>query len=119
MERMKPLLNDSTDRGTGGESVLYACPAEDVLRLISGKWKPQILQLAYQGPIRFNSLLRKIPASNKQSLSVALHELEEGKILDKNIVSQKPLHIEYRLTKKGWAVMPVFGVAARAGKIEE
>jgi DNA-binding HxlR family transcriptional regulator len=113
----KALLDNQPDATPPvGDSILYACPAEDVLRLISGKWKPQILHLASQGPIRFNGILRRIRGSNKQSLSVALHELEEGRVLDKNIVSQKPLHIEYSLTEKGLAVLAIFRAAALAAK---
>jgi DNA-binding HxlR family transcriptional regulator len=120
MEGSKPLFdaqkNLTAPSDGQGEGVLYECPAEEVLRLISGKWKPQILQLASQGTIRFNGLLRKIPGSSKQSLSVALHELEEGRVLNKNVVSLKPLHIEYQLTEKGRAIMPIFSVAAIAAR---
>jgi DNA-binding HxlR family transcriptional regulator len=99
-----------------GESVLHECPAEDVLRLLSGKWKPQILQLAAQGSVRFNSLLRKIPGSNKQSLSVALRELEEEHVIVKTVISEKPQHIEYNLTDRGKAMMPIFSLAARVAR---
>jgi DNA-binding HxlR family transcriptional regulator len=99
-----------------GESVLQECVAENVLRLLTGKWKPQVIQLASQGTVRFNSLLRKIPGSNKQSLSVAIRELEEANVLDKKIVSQKPLHIEYSLTERGRAMIDVFRVAASVAK---
>ena len=87
------------------------CPAEGVLRQISGKWKPQILKLASKSEIRFNSLLKKLPGSSKQSLSVALRELEEANLLQKIVISQKPLHIEYHLTERGKAMMPIFAVA--------
>jgi DNA-binding HxlR family transcriptional regulator len=116
MDRSTILLDDCGKPASTGESVLYACPAEDVLRLISGKWKPQILQLAYQGTIRFNGLLRKIPGSNKQSLSVALHELEGAQMLSKKVVSEKPLHIEYVLTERGMSLMPIFRMAAEVAR---
>lgn len=84
------------------------CPAEGLLKMLSGKWKPQIFRLAVDGPIRFNTLLREIAGANKQSVAVALRELEEVELLTKNIISQKPLHIEYRLTEKGHSLIPVF-----------
>ena len=84
------------------------CPAEALLRNLSGKWKPQIFLLALQGPVRFSTLLREIKTSNKQSVSVALKELEEAGLLDRNVVQQKPLHVEYSLTEKGRAMIPVF-----------
>lgn len=85
-----------------------SCPAEYLLKILSGKWKPQIFRLALDGPIRFNTLLRQIEGSNKQSIAVALKELEEQSLLEKTIIQQKPLHIEYMLTEKGRTLIPVF-----------
>jgi len=84
------------------------CPAQALLKTLSGKWKPEIFRLAMVSPIRFNTLLRDIQGANKQSLSVALKELEETELLEKKIISQKPLHIEYNLTEKGKLLIPVF-----------
>jgi DNA-binding HxlR family transcriptional regulator len=84
------------------------CPIEGLLKTLSGKWKPQIFQLAFQGPLRFNSLLRQLPQSNKQSLSVALKEMEEAGLLTKTVVREKPLHIEHSLSERGQAMTGVF-----------
>lgn len=84
------------------------CPAQGLLKLLSGKWKPEIFRLAVEAPLRFSSLLRQIQGSNRQSLSVSLRELEETGLLEKVVISQKPLHIEYYLTEKGKSLIPVF-----------
>jgi DNA-binding HxlR family transcriptional regulator len=84
------------------------CPAEALLKLLSGKWKPQILRLAVEGPVRFNSLLKKLAGSNKQSISIALKELEEADLLIRTIIKKKPLHIEYTLSQRGRAMIPIF-----------
>ncbi|KQB40145.1 Transcriptional regulator, HxlR family [Flavobacterium daejeonense] len=84
------------------------CPAEGLLKMLSGKWKPQIFRLALNGALRFNTLLRQMEGSNKQSVATALRELEEQGILEKVMVKQKPLHIEYYLSEKGKALVPVF-----------
>lgn len=84
------------------------CPAEGLLKSLSGKWKPQVFRLAVEGPLRFNSLLRQLEGASKQSLSVALKELEEQDILQRTVVQKKPLHVEYHLTEKGQALIPVF-----------
>lgn len=83
------------------------CPAEALLKSLSGKWKPQILRLADEGVLRFNSLMKVLPGANKQSVSVALKELESEGILVKTIVSIKPIHIEYSLTEKGKEIIPL------------
>lgn len=84
------------------------CPAQAFLKLLSGKWKPEIFRLAVDSPVRFSRLLRELEGSNKQTLSVALKELEEAGLLQKNIIKQKPLHIEYGLTEKGKSLITVF-----------
>lgn len=84
------------------------CPAQGLLKSLSGKWKPEIFRLAVEAPLRFSTLLRLIEGANKQSLSVALRELEEAGLLEKVMVQQKPLHIEYHLSAKGQSLIPVF-----------
>lgn len=90
------------------EQTADECPAEGLLKQLSGKWKPRIFLLAVDGPIRFNALLRDIKGASKQSIATALRELEEFGLLEKNIIQQKPLHIEYTLTEKGKSLIPVF-----------
>lgn len=84
------------------------CPAETLLKLLSGKWKPQIFRLATQTPLRFSFLLKTLDGANKQSIAVALRELEQAELLEKEIICPKPLHIEYRLSAKGQQMIPVF-----------
>lgn len=82
------------------------CPAEELLKSIAGKWKPQILRLAIDSPVRFNALLRQLEGSNKQAIATALKELEVEDILTKQTIQLKPLHIEYSLSEKGKKIVP-------------
>ncbi len=84
------------------------CPAEETLKLLSGKWKPGIFRLACDGPVRFSTLMRELTGANKQSITSALRELEADELLVKTIVREKPLHIEYHLSQKGEAIVPIF-----------
>jgi len=61
------------------------CPAENLLKQLSGKWKPQIFRIAQAGPVRFNSLVRQLEGSSKQATAMALKEMEEHGILEKKI----------------------------------
>jgi DNA-binding HxlR family transcriptional regulator len=94
---MKKELNDNN-----------GCPAEGLLKQLSGKWKPQIFRFALEGPVRFNTLLRDLQGANKQSVATALKEMQESGLLDKNTIALKPLHIEYTLSEKGKSLVPVF-----------
>jgi len=96
MTTMKNMSEDQT------------CPAQALLKLLAGKWKPEVFRLAVLAPVRFSFLLRQIKGSNKQTLSVALKELEEAGLLEKIVLRRKPLHIEYFLTEKGKSLIPVF-----------
>ncbi len=87
---------------------LERCPTEELLKLFSGKWKPWILRLAVESPLRFNTLLHQLHGSNKQSVAAALKELVEAGLLVKTVVKLKPLHIEYCLSEKGRAIISVF-----------
>lgn len=96
MTTKKEIINNET------------CPAQALLKSLSGKWKPEIFRLAVDSPLRFSSLLRQIEGSNKQTLSVALKELEEVGFLQKVVIKEKPLHIEYYLTENAKVLIPVF-----------
>ena len=84
------------------------CPAESLLKQLSGKWKPQIFRIALTEPLRFNSLLRQMEGSSKQAIAVALKEMEEQDLLKKTVIKLKPLHIEYTLSERGRLLIPVF-----------
>lgn len=84
------------------------CPAEGLLKLLSGKWKPQIFRLAVEGPLRFNTLLKQISGSNKQTIAVSLKELEKEGLLERNVIRLKPLHVEYILSERGRSMIAVF-----------
>lgn len=84
------------------------CPAEELLKQLSGKWKPQIFRLALEKPVRFNELVRQLPGANKQSVAVALREMEAAGLLTKTVVKEKPLHIEHSLSERGQALVDVF-----------
>lgn len=99
---LQKMTTQHTDNST------ETCPAQGLLKVLSGKWKPEIFRLALHSPLRFNALRRQINGASKQSLSVALRELEEAELLAKTIIKQKPLHIEYTLTDKGKSLIPVF-----------
>ena len=84
------------------------CPAETLLKQLSGKWKPQIFRMALREPVRFNSLLRHLQGSSKQAIAMALKEMEEQDLLTKTVIKLKPLHIEYTLSEKGKSLVTVF-----------
>lgn len=94
----------TTDQLPEGKEI---CPVQGLLKMLAGKWKLDVFRLAQDEPLRFSSLLRRLPGSNKQTLSVALRELEESGLLERIVVKPKPLHVEYVLTKRGKSLAPL------------
>ncbi len=101
-------MSQKNRTGSVPASETETCPAQALLKSLSGKWKAGIFRLATVSPLRFNTLMRQLEGANKQSLSVALREMEAEGLLQKVIIQQKPLHIEYLLTEKGRLLVPVF-----------
>jgi DNA-binding HxlR family transcriptional regulator len=52
-----------------------ACPVRTAIDVISGRWKPSILELLNAGPCRHRDLLDAIPSISTQALSTQLRQL--------------------------------------------
>lgn len=94
------IMNTSKEEST--------CPAQGLLKILSGKWKPEIFRLAAEGTVRFSDLLRQCKGAKRQSLTVALRELEAADLLVRTVVQEKPLHVVYELSNKARQLLPVF-----------
>ena len=83
------------------------------LRMISGRWKMPILFRLYADPIvRSSRLLREIEGISQKMLTQHLRELEQEGLIDRHDFGKQPPRVEYRLTARGYALMPVL-LAAR------
>lgn len=100
------LIDRSEDQNKEQQS---NCPAQELMGILSGKWKMHILHLTLEGEMRFSDYMRQIQGGNKQSLSVALKELQNDGLLIKKIISKKPLHVEYSLSSKAEQAIDLIG----------
>jgi len=83
--------------------------ALDALSLLSKKWHPVVmLALGRESPVGFNALLETIPDVSGKVLSETLGALEDAGLVDRRVVSESPLRVEYGLTAAGEELMPVF-----------
>ena len=72
--------------------------------LIGRKWTGAIIYLLLREPCRFATLRTAIPDITDRMLSERLQELEEEGIVERTVVPQTPVRVEYALTKKGRAL---------------
>jgi DNA-binding HxlR family transcriptional regulator len=74
------------------------------VELIGGRWTGAVIQLLLNGRMRFAELRDAIPDISDRMLSERLRELEAEGIVDRIVVPETPVRVEYALTEKGRAL---------------
>ncbi|MEO1292559.1 MAG: helix-turn-helix domain-containing protein [Pseudomonadota bacterium] len=93
------------------------CPVEAALEQIAGKWKGLALYHLADGTKRFNELKRLAGSVTQRTLTKQLRELEADGLISRTVYAVVPPKVEYALTEKGRALMPVL-MALRAWGLE-
>ncbi|TYP70696.1 winged helix-turn-helix transcriptional regulator [Paenibacillus methanolicus] len=84
------------------------CPKFDkAMQLISKRWTGLIIHQLLNGPKRFCNIESAMPISGRL-LSERLKELEQERIVRRDVYPETPVRIEYSLTGKGLALGPLF-----------
>jgi len=76
----------------------------DVLDIVGGKWRGQVLAHLCDGPKRFNELKTVLNRITSSTLTKELRYLEDIKMVERNIIQETPIVVEYRLTKHGKSI---------------
>ena len=74
------------------------------IELIGRRWTGAIIYLLLRSRCRFATLRDAIPDITDRMLSERLQELEAEGIIDRTVVPDTPVRVEYALTKKGRAL---------------
>jgi DNA-binding HxlR family transcriptional regulator len=74
------------------------------VELIGGRWTGAVIQLLLNGRLRFAQLRDAIPDISDRMLSERLRELEMEGIVERIVVPETPVRVEYELTEKGRAL---------------
>jgi DNA-binding HxlR family transcriptional regulator len=72
--------------------------------LIGRRWTGAIIFVLLKSRCRFAMLRDAIPEITDRMLSERLQELEQEGIVDRTVVPETPVRVEYSLTKKGRAL---------------
>lgn len=82
---------------------------EQVMDQISGKWKLRILfMVGAHGTLRYGELRRLLGEVTHKMLSAQLKELAADGLLERQDYGEVPPRVDYRLSPKGQALMPIF-----------
>lgn len=88
-------------------SEAYNCPVEAALDLLGGKWKGVILYRLGERTMRFNELNRVLCKLSPRVLTKQLRELEADGLVHRKVFAEVPPRVEYSLTTKGEAALPI------------
>jgi len=85
--------------------------------LIGRRWSGAIIYVLLRSRCRFATLRDAIPQITDRMLSERLQELEQEGIVERTVVPETPVRVEYELTKKGRALASAMdAIAAWAEK---
>lgn len=76
----------------------------DVLDIVGGKWRGQILAHLCDDPKRFNELKTVLNRITSSTLTKELRYLEDIKMVERKIIQDTPMIVEYRLTEHGMSI---------------
>lgn len=92
------------------------CPVCATAELICGKWTILILRDLADGSSRFSELERSLSGISPRTLSLRLRALEEEGVVSRETFAEVPPRVEYALTEKGCALVPLIEDMRRYGR---
>ena len=92
------------------------CPVCRTAEIISGKWTLLVIRDLADGSARFCELERSLEGISPRTLSLRLRALEEEGIVERHTFPEVPPRVEYALTDKGRALVPLIEDMRTYGK---
>lgn len=93
---------DVAGPGTQGDDRFrISAPHRELLDQVLDKWSLHVLNELCERPCRFNDLRRAIPVVTQKSLTATLRRLERNGIVERVVLSSRPVAVEYRITPLG------------------
>src|SRR4051794_26308916 len=89
------------------------CPRyHHAVELIGRRWTGAIVRAMLGGVTRFSDLTQTVPGLSDRMLSERLKELEAEGLVERTVIPETPVRIEYHVTEKGRALDGVVGAIA-------
>jgi DNA-binding HxlR family transcriptional regulator len=83
------------------------CPVCRTAEIVCGKWTLLLVRDLAEGCSRFCELERSLQGISPRTLSLRLRALEEEGIVERHTYPEVPPRVEYSLTDKGRALLPI------------
>ena len=91
------------------------CPVCRTADVVCGKWTLLVIRDLAEGSSRFCELERSLEGISPRTLSLRLRALEEEGVVTRNTFPEVPPRVEYALTEKGKALVPLIEDMRRYG----
>lgn len=92
------------------------CPVCRTAEIVCGKWTLLVIRDLAEGASRFCELERSLEGISPRTLSLRLRALEEEGVVVRNTFPEVPPRVEYALTEKGRALVPLIEDMRRYGR---
>lgn len=92
------------------------CPVCRTAEVVCGKWTLLVIRDLAEGPSRFCEMERSLEGISPRTLSLRLRALEEEGVVTRHTFPEVPPRVEYALTEKGEALVPLIEAMRRYGK---
>lgn len=89
------------------ETSTSTCPVCRTAEIICGKWTLLVIRDLAEGERRFCELERSLEGISPRTLSLRLRALEDQGIVVRHTFPEVPPRVEYALTEKGEALVPL------------
>jgi DNA-binding HxlR family transcriptional regulator len=83
------------------------CPVCRTAEIVCGKWTLLVIRDLADGRSRFCELERSLAGISPRTLSLRLRALEEEGVVQRQTFPEVPPRVEYVLTSKGRALVPI------------
>jgi DNA-binding HxlR family transcriptional regulator len=92
------------------------CSVAATAEIVATKWTPLIVHDLSEGPRRFMQLEHACPGISPRTLSERLDTLEREGVLIRRSYPESPPRVEYELTAKGRALLPIIREMRKFGR---
>jgi DNA-binding HxlR family transcriptional regulator len=103
MRTMNPVHETST------------CAVAATAEIIGAKWTALLVHDLSEGPRRFSELERSCHGISPRTLAERLRSLEAEGIVERHSYAEAPPRVEYSLTEKGAALLPIIDAMREFG----
>ena len=102
MRTMRPVHDES-------------CSVAACAEIIGAKWTALLVHDLSEGPRRFSELEHSCAGISPRTLSERLRALEDDELVLRRSYAESPPRVEYQLTDKGAALLPIIEEMRRFG----